>query len=129
MDTDASDNRTAEERRQARRYDVSLSIVMNVPAGAEAVQHNGRTRDISTRGLYFITQDELAPGTEFELSLTLPTGDVFIHARGRVIRVERGKGTDGSAIGVAATMDSYNIVRADGAARAWLALRQPTCGS
>jgi hypothetical protein len=117
MDTDARNNRTADERRQARRYDVSLPIVMNVPSGAEAVERNGQTRDISTRGLYFVTQDELAPGTEFELSLTLPAGDVFIRARGRVIRVERGKGAHGPSIGVAATMESYDIVRADAAAR------------
>jgi hypothetical protein len=117
METDASNNRTEEERRQARRYDVSLPIVMNVHAGAETVQRNGQTRDISTRGLYFVTQDEIAPGTEFELSLTLPAGDVFIRARGRVIRIERGKGTNGPAIGVAATMESYDIVRADAAAR------------
>jgi hypothetical protein len=113
MDTDVSNNRSAEERRHARRYDVSLPIAMKVAGGAETVQRNGQTRDISTRGLYFTTQDELAPGTEFELSLTLPAGDVFIRAQGRVIRIEHGKGTDGPMIGVAATMESYEIVRTD----------------
>jgi hypothetical protein len=117
MDTDASNRKTAEERRQARRYDVSLPIAMKFAGGTEDAQRNGQTRDISTRGLYFVTQDEIAPGTEFELSLTLPAGDVFIRARGRVIRIERGKGTDGPMIGVAATMESYDIVRADAAAR------------
>lgn len=117
MDTNINSGKTAEERRQARRYDVSLPITMRVPMGAEATQCSGQTRDISTRGLYFTTQDELAPGTEFELSLTLPAGDVFIRARGRVIRVERGHAADGPAIGVAATMESYDIIRADGASR------------
>ena len=48
--------------------------------------------------------------------LTLPAGDVFIRARGRVIRVERENGTNGPSVGVAATMESYDIVRADAAA-------------
>jgi len=116
METDVKSNSSAEERRQARRYDLSLPMVMNFAAGPEAVQRNAQTRDISTRGLYFVTRDDLAPGTEFQLSLTLPAGDVFIRARGRVIRVERENGANGPSVGVAATMESYDIVRADAAA-------------
>lgn len=116
MEMNTSNGRSGDERRQARRYDVSLPIAMKVAIGSETIQHNGQTRDISTRGLYFITEDDLAPGTEIELSLTLPAGDVFIRAKGRVIRVDRHKGNSGPAIGIAATMESYDMIRADGAA-------------
>jgi len=112
------ENSEGSDRRRARRYDLSLPIVVQVSSKSEPLQRNGQTRDISTRGVYFTMEEELAPGSEFDLTLTLPSevtkgSDVFIRARGRVVRIDRRPGVNSERIGVAAVMENYDIVRAD----------------
>ena len=41
------------ERRTARRYDLSLPVSVRLPINREPGAHDGQTRDISTRGVYF----------------------------------------------------------------------------
>jgi c-di-GMP-binding flagellar brake protein YcgR len=106
------------DRRRARRYDLSLPIVVQISTKSDPLQRNGQTRDISTRGVYFTMEEELAPGSEFDITLTLPSevtkgSDVFIRARGRVVRIDRRPGANSERIGVAAVMENYDIVRAD----------------
>ena len=48
------------ERRTARRYDLSLPVNVRLPINREPAAHNGQTRDISTRGVYFMMQKDLA---------------------------------------------------------------------
>jgi PilZ domain len=60
------------ERRMARRYDLSLPVNVRLPINREPGTHNGQTRDISTRGVYFMMEKDLAPGTEVDFTLTLP---------------------------------------------------------
>ena len=109
------------ERRLARRYDLALPVIVSVPVNKEAFPHNGQTRDISTRGVYFILHKELQPGTELDFTLTLPAEitqgtEVFVRAHGRVVRVDR-KGEAESAaavnIGVAAVIERYDIIRGE----------------
>jgi len=81
------------ERRTARRYDLSLPVSVRLPINREPGAHDGQTRDISTRGVYFIMAKDLAPGTEVDFTLTLPAEitrgtEVFVRAHGRVVRVE-----------------------------------------
>jgi hypothetical protein len=79
---------------------------------------NGQTRDISTRGVYFLIDENMAPGTELDFTLTLPAEitrgtEVFIRAHGRVVRVER-KSDDGTEkLGIAAVIEKYDIIRAE----------------
>lgn len=101
------------DRRTARRYDLSLPVLIRVPVDRDAC--NGKTRDISTRGVYFVVQDDLAAGAELDLTMTLPaevTGgtEVFIRAIGKVVRVEKHPEND-HHIGVAALIQRYEIVR------------------
>jgi len=42
------------ERRTARRYDLSLPVIIRIPAERQDDSQEGKTRDISTRGLYFV---------------------------------------------------------------------------
>ncbi|MGA8556262.1 MAG: PilZ domain-containing protein, partial [Candidatus Acidiferrales bacterium] len=56
----------------ARRYDLSLPVNVRLPINREPATHNGQTRDISTRGVYFTMQKDLVPGTEVDFTLTLP---------------------------------------------------------
>jgi hypothetical protein len=106
------------ERRLARRYDLALPVVVHLAVNREA-PHNGQTRDISTRGVYFTLQKDLVPGTELDFMLTLPAEitqgtEVFVRAHGRVVRVDKDKEPDAAAnVGVAAVIERYDIIRGE----------------
>src|ERR1700678_4743654 len=107
------------ERRMARRYDLSLRVTVPLPINREPGTHNGQTRDISTRGVYFMMQKDLAPGTEVDFTLTLPAeitrgAEVFVRAHGRVVRVDKQHDEDPNAVGVAAIIERYDIIRGEG---------------
>ena len=104
------------DRRNARRYDLSLPVIVRVPAERTSGNQNGKTRDISTRGLYFVIDQDLEAGSELDITLTLPaevtnSAEVFVRALGKVVRVER-RGEDGELrMGVAAVIERYDIMR------------------
>jgi c-di-GMP-binding flagellar brake protein YcgR len=106
------------ERRTARRYDLSLPVIIRVPAERVLDTQKGKTRDISTRGLYFVLDQDLQAGSELDITLTLPAeithgSEVFVRAMGKVVRVER-RMEDGSArLGVAAVIERYDIIRGE----------------
>jgi PilZ domain len=107
------------ERRMARRYDLSLPVNVRLPISRELRSHSGQTRDISTRGVYFMMQNDIAPGTELDFTLTLPADitrgtEVFVRAHGRVIRVDKRTDDDHETIGVAAVIERYDIIRSEG---------------
>jgi hypothetical protein len=106
------------ERRMARRYDLSLPVSIRLPINRDPGSHNGQTRDISTRGVYFRMQRDLAPGTELDFTLTLPAEitrgtEVFVRAHGRVVRVDKREDEDGPDVGVAAVIERYDIIRGE----------------
>lgn len=108
------------ERRTTRRYDLSLPIIIRMPADKMPGQQTCQTRDISTRGLYFVMDQDLEAGSVLELTVTLPPEvtrgtEVFVHASGRVVRVEP-RIEDGNARrGVAAVIERYDIIRGEAA--------------
>src|SRR5712692_5332501 len=108
------------ERRTARRDDLSLPIIIRVPTERALDSQQGKTRDISTRGLYFVVDQNLESGSQLDITLTLPGeithgSDVFVRALGKVVRVER-RMEDGSArMGVAAVIERYDIIRGEAA--------------
>ena len=82
------------ERRTTRRYDLSLPLIIRVPAEKAQDSQQGKTRDISTRGLYFVIDQNLEAGSELDLTLTLPSevthgSDVHVRVLGKVVRVEK----------------------------------------
>jgi len=103
------------ERRKARRYDLSLPILIRAAQGMAEAQ-KGKTRDISTRGLYFVVDQDLRDGSELDIMLTLPAEmtngeEVLVKASGKVVRVEE-RLEDGSLRrGVAAIIERYDIMR------------------
>src|SRR5580700_4781886 len=104
------------ERRTARRYDLSLPVIIRVAVEKQAASRNGKTRDISTRGVYFILENDLNAGSELDLTMTLPaeiTGgtEVFIRAIGKVVRVEKRPENGHQRVGVAAVIERYEIIR------------------
>jgi hypothetical protein len=108
------------ERRTTRRYDLTLPIIIRIPAERAPDSQQGKTRDISTRGLYFVVDQNMESGSPLDITLTLPTeithgSEVFVRAHGKVVRVER-RMEDGSArLGVAAVIERYDIIRGEAA--------------
>src|ERR1700752_1037459 len=97
------------ERRMARRDDLSLPVNVRLPITREPGSYNGQTPDISTRGVYFMMQKDLAPGTEVDFTLTLPAEitrgtEVFVRAHGRVVRVDKQQDEEHESIGIAAVL-------------------------
>ncbi|SRR5712692_9517193 len=104
------------ERRSARRYDLSLPVIIRVPLDSETQSRNGNTRDISTRGVYFTVDQDLTAGAELDITLTLPAEitrgtEVFVRAQGKVVRVEKKQNDGHDHIGVAAVIERYDIIR------------------
>lgn len=106
------------ERRTARRYDLTLPISIRSAVESLVMRQDGRTRDVSTRGLYFVVTRDMEAGSEVDITLTLPAeitrgGDVFVRAQGKVVRVERRLEDGESRLGVAAVIERYDIVRGE----------------
>jgi PilZ domain len=101
------------ERRTSRRFTMALPLTLYLQGSSGAVEKRGETRDVSFRGLYFWTQEQLEAGIPIEFVLTLPkeitaTRDVNIRCFGRVTRVETGRQTRG----VAARIERYEFLPA-----------------
>lgn len=108
------------ERRTARRYDLSLPVIIRVPAERLADTQKGKTRDISTRGVYFVLDQDMEAGSELDITLTLPAevthgSEVFVRAQGKVVRVERRNEEGTPRMGVAAVIERYDIIRGEAA--------------
>jgi hypothetical protein len=101
------------ERRAARRFSMMLPVKVRFPEGDAFAELNGETRDVSYRGLYFLTEATPEAGSSIEFVLTLPqqitlAGDVHIRCYGRVLRVEPHDGRRG----VAARIDRHEFLPA-----------------
>ncbi len=108
------------ERRTTRRYDLSLPVIIRVPTERQVDSQEGKTRVISTRGLYFVIEQDLEAGSELDITLTLPAEithgtEVFVRALGKVMRVERHMEDGTARMGVAAVIERYDIIRGEAA--------------
>src|ERR1700722_9839431 len=106
------------ERRTARRYDLSLPVIIRVPAERLPDSQKGKTRDVSTRGLYFVLDQDLGAGSELDITMTLPAevthgGEVLLVDGGKVPRAERRREAGGPRLGVAAVIERYDIIRGE----------------
>ena len=108
------------ERRTARRYDLPLPIIIRIPTEQAVDSQQGKTRDISTRGLYFVIDQNLEADSELDITLTLPAEvthgtEVLVRALGKVVRVERRIEDSNTRTGVAAVIGRYDIIRGEAA--------------
>jgi c-di-GMP-binding flagellar brake protein YcgR len=108
------------ERRSTRRYDLTLPVSIRSAAEKLVNRQEGKTRDISTRGLYFVVSQQMEEGSELDITLTLPAeitrgSDVFVRAQGKVVRVESRSEDGQSRQGVAAVIERYDIIRGESA--------------
>src|SRR5271154_4212918 len=101
---------TGADRREARRFTMSLplSVLPGTRHGSEVLT---ATRDVSYRGLYFLTETDFESGNAIEFVITLPEdvtgGDVKIRCQGEIVRVEI---TGDGRMGVAAKIAHYEFV-------------------
>jgi len=107
-----------DERRTARRYDLTLPVSIRMAVEKLVTRQEGKTRDISTRGLYFVVGHDLETGSDLDITLTLPGEitrgtDVFVRAQGKVVRVEKRLEDGEPRMGVAAIIERYDIVRGE----------------
>ena len=99
------------DRREARRFVMTLPVRV-LAHDANSPELKAHTRDVSYRGLYFLSEARYESGSEIDFILTLPqqmisAGDVNIRCHGKVVRVES---TDNGRMGVAAKIDRYEFV-------------------
>ena len=101
------------DRRTARRYLMSLPMRVLAPA-AQTKGLSANTRDVSYRGLYFLSENKFEVGSQIDFALTLPqkvsaNGEVDIRCRGKVLRVDIGSN---GHMGVAAKIEHYEFLPA-----------------
>src|SRR5213082_833982 len=77
-----------EERREARQFTMSLPMRV-LPREAKGYELDAHTRDLSYRGLYFLTDAKFEIGNEIEFVITLPqqmtqAGDVISAASAKL---------------------------------------------
>jgi hypothetical protein len=99
------------DRREARRFTMTLPVRV-LAHDANSTELKAHTRDVSYRGLYFLTEARFEDGSEIDFILTLPqqmvsAGDVNIRCHGKVVRVES---TDNGKTGIAAKIERYEFV-------------------
>ena len=104
------------ERRVARRYDLSLPVMVRIPTQGFAETQSGRPRDISTKGLYFVIAQDVRAGSNLDIMLTLPKEmtngeEVLVKASGKIVRVESRMEDGNERLGVAAVIERYDIMR------------------
>lgn len=101
------------ERREARRFTMTLPLRV-FPHESRGLELKAHTRDVSYRGLYFLTEAKFAVGSTIEFVITLPeqvtqSGDVNIRCQGQVVRTEPG---DDGRTGIAAKINRYEFLHA-----------------
>jgi len=99
------------ERRSSRRFLMSLPLQVRQESQEGRVIRRAVTRDVSFRGLYFISDVTYQAGTPLEVILTLPreitlAGDVHIRCFAQVVRVDEHE----ASRGVAARIERYEFL-------------------
>jgi len=89
------------DRRRETRHEITLSISVDGRAAT--------TRDVSTMGVYFLTQQAFAAGTEVDFDLPLPrlaAANLAFTCHATILRVD----ARDHECGVAARIDRFTIV-------------------
>lgn len=99
------------ERRAAHRYQLSLPILVVVNANGCASTYMGETREVSTKGVYFILEHALDRGALIDFTLTFPRNQessLIVRASGKISWVHQ---RHGSGFGMGASIEQYAISR------------------
>jgi PilZ domain-containing protein len=107
------------ERRVGQRFPYLLAVSLREPA--TSIEGVGVTQDLSSRGVFFFTDVQLAEGAEIELTLRMPSeitlGESMpVRCRARVLRIVRPNGGPSGTlgaepkIGVAVRLENYEYL-------------------
>lgn len=104
------------ERRNGRRYILSLPVSICTPGCSKPDLQSGHTRDISGRGLYCVVNQYLVVGARVDLIVTLlgevdRKATVSLRACGRIVRIDKPLSNDRKSMGIATVIESYTIFR------------------
>lgn len=102
------------ERRSSRRFSLDLPVAVKfLEDGTYEVtgEVTGRTRDVSSRGVFFYLNSQIREGASIEFVMTLPseitlTDPIRIQCSGKVVRVDRSRLEQGVAVAI----DKYDFV-------------------
>src|SRR5487761_1054122 len=103
------------ERRTAQRFRIKLPMTVRWTSGAAIGEAQTESKDVSSRGVYFLLPKQVTHGSPVEIILTLPheitlAGPLRVRCLGRVHRTE-GDGEGRS--GVVAEIHRYEFLRGD----------------
>src|SRR5262245_5833405 len=103
------------DRRAARRYGLSLPVIVCSSINKGTAAQIGKTREISNRSICFTVDHVFSVGAELDIEVLLPvriTGgtEVCIKVSGRVVRVDRHFENGSRETDVAAIFDIHEIV-------------------
>jgi len=98
------------EKRSMRRFALELPISVKFLNDGK-YELTGRTRDVSSRGVYMRLNSAIAEGSTIEFVMTLPpevtlASAIRVRCYGRVLRVEK----NGHEQGVAVAIEKYDFV-------------------
>jgi len=99
------------DRRKIARLPLEVFLRLRISGGHDV--EFAETRDVSARGLYFLTRTHVTPGQELECILVLPQDltlspdPIFVGCRGRVLRTNQR--LPGQKLGVAVEVHSYDF--------------------
>jgi hypothetical protein len=103
------------ERRSARRFEIQLPLIVRWTSGSAVGEAPTESRDVSSRGVYFLSLKDIKHGSPVEIVMTLPheitlVGPVIVRCLGRIQRTEL---QPGRKVGVAAAIERYEFLRSD----------------
>ena len=104
-------SQTSANQRNTRRFSLNLPLTVRTSESSDATL--SATRDVSSRGVFFYLDADVAEGSPIEFTLTLPpeitlTECIKVHCTGKVVRVH-GKDKN-SKVGIAAAIEQYDII-------------------
>jgi hypothetical protein len=103
------------ERRTTQRFQMRLPLTVRWTTGAAVGETSTESRDVSSRGVYFLLAKDVKEGSAVEILLTLPNeitlaGPVRVRCLGRIQRTES---RDEGEIGVVAAIERYEFLRGE----------------
>jgi hypothetical protein len=98
------------EKRSTRRFSLELPISVKFVNNSRQ-ELGGRTRDVSSRGVFMYLDTEMSEGAPIEFVMTLPTevtlaAPIRVRCTGKVLRVTRAEQEQGVAVAI----DKYDFV-------------------
>ncbi len=103
------------ERRSAQRFQIKLPLTVRWTSGSAIGEAATESKDVSSRGVYFLLPKQVKHGSPVEILLTLPheitlAGPVKVRCLGRIQRTDPGPG---DKVGVVAAIERYEFLRGD----------------